>query len=157
VVQGGAGRCGLPDSGEAGGGDGRVRGGKRSRVRLGSIGALTCGGIGASEQPRRRPVAAADGGVTPACWRLGLDNTREGRLQGVLGHAGATRVGRASGQSGELAVHLQWRGAVALAGRARKRRPAGFIARSRRLSASLHTKASSRGRVVVWARMGGEA
>jgi hypothetical protein len=28
---------------------------------------------------------------------------------------------------------------------------------SRQLSASLHTKASSRGRVVVWARMGGEA
>jgi hypothetical protein len=70
----------------------------------------------------------ADGGVTPARWRLGLDSKREGRLQGVLGHAGATRVGCASGRSGELAVHLQWRSAVALAGRARERRPAGFIA-----------------------------
>jgi hypothetical protein len=118
----------LPDSGEAGGGDGWVRGGKRSRVRIDSIGALTYGGVGTSEPPRRRPAAAADGGVAPASWWLGLDNKREGRLQGVLGHAGATRVGRASGRSGELDVHLQWRGAVALAGRARERRPSGFKA-----------------------------
>jgi hypothetical protein len=62
----GAGRCGLPDSGEAGNGDGRGSGGKGSRGCIGSIRVLTRRGIGASGQPRRRPAAAAAGGIAPA-------------------------------------------------------------------------------------------
>jgi hypothetical protein len=65
---------------------------------------LTCGGIGAGGRPRRRPPAAAAGGVTPASWQLGLANKREGDLQGVLGHAEAARVSGASGRRVELAV-----------------------------------------------------
>jgi hypothetical protein len=37
-------------------------------------------------------------------WRLGLDNKREGKLQGVLGHARAARVGDASGWRVEFTV-----------------------------------------------------
>jgi hypothetical protein len=104
VVQGGKGRRGRPDSGEAVGGDGRVSGGKWSRVRIGSIWALTCGGNGAGGRPRRRPAAAVAAGVTPTSWWLGLSNKRKGELLGILGQAGATRVGGASGRRVELAV-----------------------------------------------------
>jgi hypothetical protein len=48
--------------------------------------------------------AAATGARTPASWRLGLSNKREGKLQGVLGHAGAARVGGASGWRVEFTV-----------------------------------------------------
>jgi hypothetical protein len=48
--------------------------------------------------------AAAAGARTPASWRLVLSNKREGKLQGVLGHAGAARVGGASGWRVEFTV-----------------------------------------------------
>jgi hypothetical protein len=53
---------------------------------------------------RRLAAAAAAGGVTPASWQLGPGNKRKGKLRGVLGQAGAARVGVASGRRVELAV-----------------------------------------------------
>jgi hypothetical protein len=48
--------------------------------------------------------AAAAGARTPASWRLGLSNKRPEELLGILGQAGATRVGGASGRRVELDV-----------------------------------------------------
>jgi hypothetical protein len=48
--------------------------------------------------------AAAAGARAPASWRLGLSNKQQGELLGILGQAGATRVGGASGRRVELAV-----------------------------------------------------
>jgi hypothetical protein len=65
----------------------------------------------------RSLTAAAAGAVAPANRRFGLDNKREGKLQGVLGHARAARVGGASGRRVELAVSTDGgcnRGLVAL-------------------------------------------
>jgi hypothetical protein len=48
--------------------------------------------------------AAAAGAWTPASWRLGLSNKRDGKLQRVLGHAGVARVVSASGWRVEFTV-----------------------------------------------------
>jgi hypothetical protein len=65
---------------------------------------LSCGGEATGGRVRRRLAAAAAGGVTPASWQLGPGNKRRGKLRGVLGQAGAARVGVASGRRVELAV-----------------------------------------------------
>jgi hypothetical protein len=148
---------GHSNSGEDGGGAGQ-------RVaRAASLGPSGCAEIvgwlgdrvegGARRQQQR---GGAAGGI-PASWRLGLSNTRKGRLQGVLGHAGATRVGRASGRSGELAVHLQWRGAVAPSGRERERedRP-DFIAQHEAVECFIAHQGEGRGSTsMVWPGYGG--
>jgi hypothetical protein len=109
VVQGGAGRCGLPDSGEAGGGDGWGSGGKGSRGCIGSIRVLSRRGIGASGQPRRRPAAAAAGGIAPASLQLGLGNKWPGQLQLCEREGVGACICSGGKQSETLGGGLQWR------------------------------------------------
>jgi hypothetical protein len=64
---------------------------------------LTRGGTSAGGRPRRRPEAAAAGGVTPPSWRLGLANKRVWDLCWYKRKA-AARVGVESGRRVEPAV-----------------------------------------------------
>jgi hypothetical protein len=65
---------GLPDSGEAGGGDGRERVGEGSRGHVRPIWVLVWGGNTAGGRARWRPVAGAAGGFAPASLQFGLGN-----------------------------------------------------------------------------------
>jgi hypothetical protein len=71
---------------------------------------LTHGGEATGSRVWRRPAAAAAENSAPASWWLGLSNKRKWELLGILGQAGATCVGGASGRRVELAVRLHWRG-----------------------------------------------
>jgi hypothetical protein len=79
---------------------------------------------------------AAAGSSAPASWWLGLSNKRKGELLGILGQAGAKRVGGASVRRVELAVQLHRRGgssAVARLLRARGKGVSGTALRAPKL------------------------
>jgi hypothetical protein len=73
VVQGGKGRCGLPNSSEAGGGAGRGSGRDGGGVHLGSVGDRSLGGNVAGELSRRGRAAVAAGGANAGDARVEED------------------------------------------------------------------------------------
>jgi hypothetical protein len=105
VVQGGKGRRGLPDSGEAGGGVGRGSGQDGGGVHLGSVGDRSLGGNVAGELSRRNRAAVAAGGAN-----AGDARGREGCLGGRRGsrdtRGGVEVVGRQWSQAGGEAPHV---------------------------------------------------
>jgi hypothetical protein len=124
----GQGRRGLPDSGEAGGGDARGSGWRGSRVHEGSNCVLTCGGEKTGGRARCKPAEAAAGMATLASLRSSLSNKRVYRLQRVLGDVIAALVGNGRDRKMEIAVQVS-HGAAAAAWpwrNVRERGPAGI-------------------------------
>jgi hypothetical protein len=136
VVLGPRGRRGRPDSDDLAGGLGQGSGWGGSRSCGEPTWVLTHGGEATGGRVWRRPAMAAAGSSAPASWWLGLSNKRKGELLGILGQAGAKRVGGASVRRVELAVQLHRRGgssAVARLLRARGKGVSGTALRAPKL------------------------
>jgi hypothetical protein len=117
---------------------------------------LTHSGEATNGRVWQRPAAAAAESFAPASWWLGLSNKRKGELLGILGQAGATRVGGASGRRVEFAVRLHRRGGSSAVARLLCARGKGG-----RVFISWHVgegslRVSNPCKVTLWARVGGD-